>query len=90
MRYQYILMFGVIFDFIGGVLIANEVFRVFSGPTTIGIGHSGCVNGSFIPKANPQFEQHEKRKRLVIAWGLVLLLIGFILAMIGTWLSFTG
>ena len=89
MKPQVITMVGLVFDIVGALLVANEVVRVFRGPTTIDIGHSGCIGGGFIPKANPEFEQHEKKKRRTMAWGLAFLLIGFILQIVGTWLSST-
>lgn len=76
---------GLLCDIVGAVLVAIEVVRVFRGPTTIDIGGSGTVGGGFIPKANPDFEKHEKEKHRIMWWGLGMLLLGFTLQGVGTW-----
>ncbi len=76
---------GLLCDIVGAALVAVEVVKVFRGPTTIDIGGSGAINGGFIPKANPDFEKHEKGKRLFMKWGLGILLLGFVLQGVGTW-----
>jgi hypothetical protein len=85
MTAQIITTIGIVFDIIGAILVANEVVRVFRGPTTIDIGGSGNLDGMFIPKPNPEFEAHEEKKRIIMKWGLCLLIIGFLFQAIGTW-----
>jgi hypothetical protein len=84
---QLITSAGLGCDIVGALLVANEVVRVFRGPTTIDIGDVGAINGVFIPAPNPNFEKHEKRKRLIMGWGLSLLVFGFILQGLGSWWS---
>jgi hypothetical protein len=82
---QLIISAGLGCDIVGAFLVANEVVRVFSGPTTIDTGDTGTINGGFIPAPNPDFKRHEKRKRLIMGWGLTLLVIGFLLQGLGSW-----
>lgn len=77
---------GLVCDIAGALLVANEVVRVFNGPATIDVGDAGCFNGNTKLVTNPNFEAHEQKKRRYMKWGLVLLLVGFILQGIGTWL----
>ncbi len=79
---------GLICDIIGALLVANEVVRVFRGPTTIDVGGAGYWNGQFIPKPNPEFEEHENRKRRIMKVGLGFLLFGFLLQGVGVWWQF--
>lgn len=66
MTAQIITSLGILCDIIGAVLVANEVVRVFRGPTTIDVGGAGYWDGSFIPKPNPEFEAHEQKKRRIM------------------------
>lgn len=88
MTAQIITSLGILCDIIGAVLVANEVVRVFRGPTTIDVGGAGYWDGSFIPKPNPEFEAHEQKKRRIMKWGLGLLILGFLLQALGTWWPF--
>jgi len=81
---------GLVCDIIGAVLVANEVVRVFRGPTTIDVGGAGSWDGQFIPKANPEFEAHEGRKRRIMKIGLSFLLVGFFLQGVGAWWQFVS
>ena len=81
---------GLVCDIIGALLVANEVVRVFRGPTTIDIGGSGSINGGFIPKPNPAFEAHEIRKRRTMKVGLGFLVIGFVLQGVAAWWQIVG
>jgi len=76
---------GLVFDIFGAVLVANEVVRVFRGPTTVDVGDTGAINGSFRPAPHPEFEKHEIRKRRIMAVGLTFLLIGFLFQGLGSW-----
>ena len=76
---------GLILDIVGALLVANEVVRVFRGPTTVDIGDSGTINGGFIASANPAFQAHERKKRRIMALGLALLLLGFVLQGVAAW-----
>lgn len=78
---------GLVCDIAGALLVANEVVRIFRGPATIDVGDAGCINGSTRIVPNPDFEAHEQKKRLYMKWGLALLVVGFILQGLGTWLS---
>lgn len=83
---QIITTIGLIFDIVGALLVANEVVRVFRGPTTIdtgGIGYMGS-NG-FKPEPNPDFEKHESTKRQIMKIGLMFLVLGFVMQGVGTW-----
>jgi hypothetical protein len=77
---------GLVCDIAGALLVANEVVRIFRGPAAIDIGDAGCFNGSTRIVPNPDFEAHEQKKRRYMKWGLALLIGGFILQGIGTWL----
>ena len=79
---------GLICDIFGALLVANEVVRIFNGTATIDVGDAGSFNGGTRLVPNPQFEAHEVRKRKIMKWGLGLLLFGFILQGIGTWLPY--
>lgn len=79
---------GLVCDIFGALLVANEVVRVFKGSVTIDIGDSGCLNGSSELILNPEFERHEQKKRYIMKWGLLFLLLGFVLQGIGTWLPY--
>lgn len=79
---------GLVCDIVGALLVANEVVRVFRGPATIDVGDAGCFNGSTRLVPNPEFEEHENRKRHIMKWGLGLLLGGFFLQGVGVWLPF--
>lgn len=79
---------GLVCDIVGALLVANEVVSVFNGPATIDVGDAGSINGSTRLVPNPEFEAHEKRKRKIMKCGLGLLLVGFLLQGIGTWLSY--
>lgn len=79
---------GLICDIFGAVLVANEVVRVFRGPVAIDTGDAGCIGGNTHVVPNPEFEIHERRKRRIMKWGLVFLLLGFVLQGVGTWLSY--
>lgn len=83
----FVTSIGLICDIVGALLVANEVVRIFKGPATIDVGDAGCFNGSTNIVSNPQFEEHERRKRKIMKWGLSFLLVGFILQGVGTWLS---
>lgn len=74
-----ITTFGLVFDITGALLVANEVIRVFKGATSVDIGDAECYNGSTKIVQNPKFEEHEKRKRLIMSIGLTFLVVGFIL-----------
>jgi hypothetical protein len=82
---QWITTAGLACDIIGAWLVAIEVVRVFQGPTTIDIGHSGTLNGGFIPAPNPDYEKHERQKRYIMSGGLFFLTVGFLLQGLGTW-----
>jgi len=77
---------GLACDIVGALLVANEVVRVFAGPATIDVGNAGCWDGNTKLVPNPEFEAHEQKKRRYMKWGLALLVIGFILQGLGTWL----
>ena len=77
---------GLVCDIVGALLVANEVVRVFSGPTTIDIGNNDQWKGETNFVQNPAFEVHEEKKRRYMKWGLALLIIGFVLQGLGTWL----
>jgi len=79
---------GLVFDILGALLVANEVVRVFEGSVAIDIGDSGCLNGSARVVPNPRFVLHEEKKRQIMKYGLVFLLIGFVLQGVGAWLAF--
>lgn len=85
MTAQIFITIGLLCDIVGAVLVANEVVRVFRGPTTINVAGMRAWDGEFTAGANPEFETHEKRKRKIMGWGLVLLIIGFLLQGLGTW-----
>ncbi len=85
MTAQIITSIGLILDIIGALLVANEVVRVFNGPTTIDIGGAGTLGGGFIPKPNPEYEAHDSKKRKIMAVGLACLFCGFILQGVGAW-----
>ncbi|GMR18714.1 MAG: hypothetical protein BMS9Abin33_1149 [Gammaproteobacteria bacterium] len=82
---QIITTVGLLCDIAGAFLVAIEVIKVFRGPTTIDIGGSGSINGGFIPKVNPDFEKHEQEKHYYMKFGLVFLVVGFILQGVGLW-----
>jgi hypothetical protein len=77
---------GLACDIVGALLVANEVVRVFNGPATIDVGDAGCYNGSTRLVPNPKFEAHEQKKRRYMKWGLSLLIVGFVLQGLGSWL----
>lgn len=79
---------GLLCDIVGALLVANEVVRVFNGPATIDVGDAGCFAGSTQLVPNPKFEAHEIKKRKIMKWGLGLLLVGFFLQGVGTWLPY--
>lgn len=79
---------GLACDIVGALFVANEVVRVFNGPTTIDVGDAGCLNGSPRLVPNPKFEAHEAKKRKIMTWGLGLLLVGFLLQGVGAWLPY--
>lgn len=79
---------GLVCDILGALLVANEVVRVFQGPATIDVGDAGCFSGSTRLVPNPKFEEHERKKRKFMAWGLGLLLLGFVLQGVGSWVPF--
>ena len=85
MTAQLITTVGILCDIVGAILVANEVVRVFRGPTTIDVGGAGYYGGTFVPKPNPEFEAHEARKRMIMKWGLGLLIGGFLLQLLGAW-----
>lgn len=76
---------GLLCDIIGAVLVAIEVVKIFKGPTTIDIGGAGTIGGGFVPKANPEYENHEKEKHRIMKAGLVFLILGFSLQILGAW-----
>lgn len=77
---------GLVCDIVGALLVANEVVRVFNGPTTIDIAILDFWNGESKLVPNPKFDEHEYKKRRYMKWGLAFLVVGFILQGIGTWL----
>jgi len=79
---------GLVCDILGALLVANEVVRVFRGPATIDVGDAGSINGSTRLVPNPKFEEHERKKRKIMALGLGLLLVGFVLQGVGSWLPY--
>lgn len=86
MNAQYVVTVGLLCDIAGAFLVANEVVRVFRESMIIDVGGSGTINGGFEGAVNPRFEEHEKRKRRYMSWGLLFLVLGFLLQIIGTWL----
>lgn len=77
---------GLVCDIVGALLVANEVIRVFNGPTTIDVAAQDFWDGASKLIPNPGFAEHEHKKRQYMKWGLALLVVGFILQGIGTWL----
>lgn len=83
---QIVTTLGLYFDIVGAWFVAIEVVHVFNSPATIDVGDAGTFNGGTQIVPNPEFQSHEKKKRLYMKWGLALLLIGFGLQIVGTWL----
>jgi len=81
---QVISATGLVLDIVGAILVAVEVVRKNSEPSTIDIGGAGTWNGGFIPAKNPKYEQREKGKQKIMACGLALLFVGFALQICGT------
>jgi hypothetical protein len=84
---QVLMTIGLACDIVGALLVANEVVRVFRGPTIIETGHPGALRGRSNPQPNPAFEQHETKKRYIMKWGLFFLVMGFLLQGIASWIS---
>ena len=75
-----ISVIGLICDIIGAFLVAIEVVNVFTGPTTVSKDDSYKNLG--ITVANPLYEKHEEKKRKLMKWGLLFLVICFILQIV--------
>lgn len=82
-----IVSIGLGFDIVGAFLVANEVVRIFRGPTTIDLGDAGTINGGTLLTPNPEYEAYEKRKHRTMKFGLGFLVVGFILQGVGVWVG---
>lgn len=78
---------GLVMDLFGAWFVAIEIIKKFNGPQTIDIGNVGALNGSFVPKPNPEYLAYEKIKHRWMAGGLLFLTLGFLMQIIGTWVS---
>lgn len=78
---------GLVMDLLGAWFVAIEIIKKFNGPQTIDVGGVGTLNGSFVPKPNPQYLDYEKIKHRWMACGLLFLTLGFLMQIAGTWIG---
>lgn len=81
---QLVTTIGLAFDIIGALLVAIEVVKKFDGDQfVVGQTYDTMTDP---PKKTPAFVKWEIFKYKTMKLGLTLLIFGFILQIVGTWL----
>lgn len=82
---------GLLFDVIGALMIAYEVFKKFDGDkfqpdAGIGLLPSGEMVSQSEVQPTPEYQKWEQRRVRMMKIGLAFLLVGFGLQIIGNWI----